>query len=57
MKETILRVLLENTGIKYLYTGGGEEPAVIIFPDSENCDKENYLSAIADEIVNAIKNK
>ena len=57
MKETILRILLENTDIEGRYVGGGEEPAVIIFPDSENCDKENYLSAIADEIVNAIKNK
>ena len=54
MKEAILKVLLENTDTEGRYIGGGDEPVLIVFKYSEDCDKESFLSQIADEIVNAL---
>ncbi len=54
MKEAILKILLENTKTEGRYIGGGEEPVIIVFKDSEDRNKEEYLSQIADEIVASI---
>ena len=43
MKEIILNILKQNTETERLYTGGGHEPAVIKFIDSEDCDVDKYL--------------
>ena len=50
MKETILKVLLENTELEERYTGGGYEPKLIVFKNSEDQDKEQYLRKIAAKI-------
>ena len=34
-KQHIIDLLLENTGIESRYVGGGEEPTIIVFKDSE----------------------
>jgi hypothetical protein len=57
MKEAILKVLLENTDTEELYVGGGLGPIIIMFKNSEDCDKESFLSQIADEIVSALEKK
>jgi hypothetical protein len=60
MKEAILKVLLENTDTEELYIGGGRGPIwtiIILFKNSEDCDKESFLSQIADEIVSALEKK
>jgi hypothetical protein len=57
MKEAILKVLLENTDTEELYVGGGLGPMIIMFKNSEDCDKESFLSQIADEIVSALEKK
>lgn len=51
MKEKILAYLMENTIIENRYIGGGDEPSIIVFKDSDWSDKETYLSEIADELV------
>lgn len=57
MKEAILKVLLENTNTEGRYVGGGDEPTIIVFKYSEDCDKESFLSKIADEIIEALRTK
>ena len=57
MKEAILKVLLENTDTEGRYIGGGDEPIIIMFKNSEDCDKESFLSQIGDEIVSALEKK
>jgi RNAse (barnase) inhibitor barstar len=57
MKEAILKVLLENTDTKGRYIGNGDEPIMIMFKNSEDCDKESFLSQIADEIVRLLDKK
>ena len=54
IKETILKVLMENTKTEFRYVGGGDEPSIISFDCSEDCDKEIFLSDIATEIVIAL---
>ena len=56
MKDIILNILKQNTDIEYIYTGGGHEPAVIKFVDSEDCDVEKFLSQISDQITEALLN-
>lgn len=51
MKEVILKALLENTKTERRYTGGGEEPSIIVLKGSEDCDINLYLSKIADDLV------
>ena len=55
LKQSILKVLEENTQIEGRYIGGGEEPAIIVFKHSEDQDKTRFLSQIVDEILKAIK--
>ncbi len=57
MKEAILKVLMNNTDTEGRYIGGGDEPIILVFNDSADCDKETYLSQIADEIVKEIQSK
>jgi hypothetical protein len=57
MKEQILKILLENTETEGRYIGGGDEPIIIVFKDSEDCNRESYLSNITDQIVNSLDNK
>lgn len=57
MKEKILKILLENTDTEGRYIGGGEEPSIIVFKNSEDCDKEKFLSQIAEEIANELNQK
>ena len=57
MKEAILKVLLENTETESIYNGGGVEPVMIVFKNSDNCNQEAFLSQITDEIIEAIKSK
>lgn len=55
MKKAILKVLLETTEKKSIYSGGfGEEQSAIIFSDSDS-DKEVFLSNIADGIFEGVK--
>ncbi len=55
MKEIILNILKQNTETERLYTGGGHEPAVIKFIDSEDCDVDKYLSQISEQITEALR--
>ncbi len=57
MKEVILKILLSNTEMEGRYVGGGDEPSIIVFKFSEDCDKEGFLSQIADEIVSELEKK
>ncbi len=57
MKEAILKVLLNNTDTEGRYIGGGDEPQIIFFRNSEDCDKELFLSQIANEIIKEIEKK
>lgn len=55
MKDKILQILLENTHTESRYVGGGDEPSIIVFKDSEDYDKETYLNRIAHEIAKALE--
>lgn len=55
MKEIILNILKQNTETEHIYTGGGHEPAVIKFIDSEDCDVDKYLSQISEQITEALR--
>jgi hypothetical protein len=55
MKDIILKVLLENVYYEELYMGGGIEPRVIVFKNSEDIDKEQYLSNISEKIEKEIE--
>ena len=55
MKEIILNILKQNTETEHIYTGGGHEPAVIKFVDSEDCDVDKYLSQISEQITEALR--
>ncbi len=57
MKKEILKVLSDNTETELRYVGGGNEPEIIVFTDSEDYNKEDFLSKIADEIVTALDKK
>lgn len=50
MKEIILQFLLENTDTMWLYTGGGEEPVFVNFPESEDWQREDFLAVIAERL-------
>ena len=54
MKEAILRYLRENTYTESIYTGGGHEPVVQAFTHSKEQEREEFLSRVADEIVEEI---
>lgn len=49
MKDLILKYLLENTELVNK-ASGGNDPSVISFKFSEEEDKEDFLSRVADEI-------
>jgi hypothetical protein len=57
MKEKILEILMSSTHVEGRYTGGGNEPQIIVINHSEDCDREQFLSSIAYEIENAISDK
>lgn len=47
MRDLILNVLLNNTEVEGRYIGGGPEPNIIVFKDSEDQDKEDILRSDA----------
>lgn len=56
MKNTILKVLMENTATEGRYTGGGKEPVITVIKHSEDRARKNLLSEISDDIVSALNN-
>lgn len=54
-KEKILNYLLENTHVEGRYTGGGDEPQIIVFKWSDDVDKEVFLSQFADDLARAVE--
>jgi hypothetical protein len=52
--QPILKVLMDNTDTEGRYIGGGEEPVIIMFKNSEDCNKEIFLTQIANEIAGAL---
>jgi hypothetical protein len=50
MKEIILQFLLENTDVEGRYVGGGEEPQLIVFPESEDCNVNGFLTIMAERL-------
>ena len=56
MKAEILKLLIDSTHYENRYIGGGEEPRIIVFDDCDDENKEQYLSYVADKIINSISN-
>jgi len=57
MKEIIFQLLKEETLTTSIYTGGGEEPNIIYFTDSEGINYseiDSFLRTMAQRIENAI---
>lgn len=50
MKEIILKFLLENTEVEGRYIGGGDEPQIVVFPESEDWQREDFLNTIAERL-------
>jgi hypothetical protein len=50
MKEIILQFLLENTEVEGRYIGGGEEPQIITFPESEDWDKNDFCNTLSERL-------
>ncbi len=57
MKKAILKILNANTHTEGRYIGGGDEPQIIVFTNSDDCEKEKFLSQIADDIIKEISMK
>jgi hypothetical protein len=57
MKEVILQYLIENTEVEYRYTGGGEEPQIIVLKWSEDREVKEFLDEVATEIEEALAKK
>jgi hypothetical protein len=49
-KDIILKFLLENTEVEGRYIGGGDEPQIITFPESEDCDVNGFLTVMAERL-------
>lgn len=56
MREKILEILMYHTDYERRYIGGGDEPTIIVFDNSEDCSKERYLKSIAEEIATELEN-
>ena len=50
MKEIILNFLLENTEVEGRYIGGGDEPQIVVFTESEDWQREDFLKTIAERL-------
>jgi len=50
MKEIILKFLLENTEVEGRYIGGGDEPQIVVFPESEDWQKEDFCNSMAERL-------
>lgn len=48
--KEILKLLLEITHVEGRYTGGGDEPDIIVFTDSEDYVREEFLLEVANKI-------
>lgn len=57
MKELILNFLLSKTDTVGIYNGGGEEPTVVYFSESEEWEKNSFLDTISEELAEIIKSK
>ena len=55
MKEIILKFLLENTEVEGRYIGGGDEPQIIVFPESDGWQRESFLNSIAEQLEALLK--
>ena len=50
MKQKIKEFLNSITHTEGRYTGGGDNPHIIVFDDSEECDKDFFIDDIASQI-------
>lgn len=50
MKEIILKFLLENTEVEGRYIGGGDEPQIVVFPESEDWQREDFCNSMAQRL-------
>lgn len=50
-EQKIFETLMKLTHVEGRYIGGGDEPQIIVFTNSEDCDKESFLKSLAAEIL------
>ncbi len=54
LKEKIAKILKDSTDTEGRYTGGGDEPSIIVFTNSEDSDHDSFVNMIAEQIANEI---
>ncbi len=57
MKDIIKKFLLENTQVEGRYVGGGEEPQIVVFPVSEDWDREDFCNTMAERLETLLQAK
>jgi hypothetical protein len=62
MKDIILKFLMENTELMHKYTGGGEDPIVIVLSYSElgtwsEEEKQATLTVTAERLAQALRDE